>query len=158
MIGQTSRVLVFGGSGSIGRLAVARALEAGFETTGRWCDRGRAARFADSADVVVGDLTDAETLRDAVRGVTGVVFTHGSHGGAQEAEAADYGAVRNVLSVLKVLGLEAGVNLTVGLLVIRTSVDHGTAFDIAGQGKADHRSMVEALRLARGMAPEKATR
>jgi 4-hydroxythreonine-4-phosphate dehydrogenase len=55
---------------------------------------------------------------------------------------------------VKVLGLEAGVNITVGLPVIRTSVDHGTAFDIAGTGTADHRSMIEALRLAREMAPE----
>ena len=38
---------------------------------------------------------------------------------------------------VKVLGLEAGVNITVGLPVIRTSVDHGTAFDIAGTGTAD---------------------
>jgi 4-hydroxythreonine-4-phosphate dehydrogenase len=49
---------------------------------------------------------------------------------------------------VKVLGIEAGVNITVGLPVIRTSVDHGTAFDIAGQGRADHRSMLEALRQA----------
>ncbi len=56
---------------------------------------------------------------------------------------------------VKVLGLEAGVNITVGLPVIRTSVDHGTAFDIAGKGIADHRSMVEALRLATEMAPER---
>ena len=54
---------------------------------------------------------------------------------------------------VKILGLEAGVNVTVGLPVIRTSVDHGTAFDIAGTGVADHRSMVEALRLAAEMAP-----
>jgi 4-hydroxythreonine-4-phosphate dehydrogenase len=49
---------------------------------------------------------------------------------------------------VKVLGLESGVNITVGLPVIRTSVDHGTAFDIAGTGKADERSMLEAMRLA----------
>jgi 4-phospho-D-threonate 3-dehydrogenase / 4-phospho-D-erythronate 3-dehydrogenase len=49
---------------------------------------------------------------------------------------------------VKVLGLESGVNITVGLPVIRTSVDHGTAFDIAGTGKADERSMLEALRQA----------
>lgn len=54
---------------------------------------------------------------------------------------------------VKVMGLEAGVNITVGLPVIRTSVDHGTAFDIAGKGIADHRSMIEALRLAAEMAP-----
>jgi len=53
---------------------------------------------------------------------------------------------------VKVLGLDAGVNITVGLPVIRTSVDHGTAFDIAGTGKADGGSMVEALRQAAELA------
>ncbi|MFB8271921.1 4-hydroxythreonine-4-phosphate dehydrogenase PdxA [Streptomyces sp. NPDC055955] len=53
---------------------------------------------------------------------------------------------------VKVLGIEAGVNLTVGLPVIRTSVDHGTAFDIAGTGAAEAGSMVEALRQAAEMA------
>jgi 4-hydroxythreonine-4-phosphate dehydrogenase len=55
---------------------------------------------------------------------------------------------------IKVLGLEAGVNITVGLPVIRTSVDHGTAFDIAGTGIADERSLVEALRQAVDLAPK----
>jgi len=41
-----------------------------------------------------------------------------------------------------------GVNITVGLPVVRTSVDHGTAFDLAGTGTADERSMIEALRQA----------
>ena len=53
---------------------------------------------------------------------------------------------------VKVLGLESGVNITVGLPVIRTSVDHGTAFDIAGTGLADERSMLEALRQAAELA------
>jgi 4-hydroxythreonine-4-phosphate dehydrogenase len=53
---------------------------------------------------------------------------------------------------VKVMGLEAGVNVTVGLPVIRTSVDHGTAFDIAGKGIADERSMLEALRQACDLA------
>ncbi len=53
---------------------------------------------------------------------------------------------------IKVLGLEAGVNVTIGLPVVRTSVDHGTAFDIAGTGLADERSMVEALRQAVSLA------
>ncbi len=55
---------------------------------------------------------------------------------------------------VKVLGIEAGVNITVGLPVIRTSVDHGTAFDIAGKGVVDTRSMVEALRQAVELASE----
>jgi len=53
---------------------------------------------------------------------------------------------------IKVLGIEAGVNVTVGLPFVRTSVDHGTAFDIAGSGKADSASMIEAMRQARALA------
>jgi len=48
----------------------------------------------------------------------------------------------------KVLGLDSGVNVTVGLPVVRTSVDHGTAFDIAGKGIASAESMKEAIRQA----------
>ncbi|MFJ7725907.1 4-hydroxythreonine-4-phosphate dehydrogenase PdxA [Neobacillus sp. NPDC097160] len=55
---------------------------------------------------------------------------------------------------IKVLGLEAGVNITVGLPIIRTSVDHGTAFDIAGKNIADELSLKEALRMAIELAPE----
>jgi 4-phospho-D-threonate 3-dehydrogenase / 4-phospho-D-erythronate 3-dehydrogenase len=54
---------------------------------------------------------------------------------------------------VKVLGLEAGVNVTVGLPFVRTSVDHGTAFDIAGTGTADERSLLEALRQAAVLSP-----
>ncbi len=56
---------------------------------------------------------------------------------------------------VKVMGLEAGVNITVGLPVVRTSVDHGTAFDIAGRGIADEGSLVEALRQAAELAPRR---
>jgi 4-hydroxythreonine-4-phosphate dehydrogenase len=55
---------------------------------------------------------------------------------------------------VKVLGLESGVNITIGLPVVRTSVDHGTAFDIAGTGKADERSLLEAIRQAVELAPQ----
>jgi 4-hydroxythreonine-4-phosphate dehydrogenase len=55
---------------------------------------------------------------------------------------------------VKALGLEHGVNVTAGLPIVRTSVDHGTAFDIAGSGKADERSMIEALRQAAALAPK----
>lgn len=57
---------------------------------------------------------------------------------------------------VKVMGLEAGVNVTVGLPVIRTSVDHGTAFDIAGRGIADEGSMLEALKQAQDLATRRA--
>ena len=50
---------------------------------------------------------------------------------------------------VKYLGVEQGVNVTLGLPLIRTSPDHGTAMDLAGQGKADASSMVQAIRMAR---------
>ncbi len=54
---------------------------------------------------------------------------------------------------VKYLGLDHGVNVTVGLPFVRTSVDHGTAFDIAGKGTADHASLVAAFDLALAMTP-----
>ena len=52
---------------------------------------------------------------------------------------------------VKYLGVDNGVNVTVGLPFVRTSVDHGTAFDVAGQGMADPSSLVYALRVAEKM-------
>jgi 4-hydroxythreonine-4-phosphate dehydrogenase len=53
---------------------------------------------------------------------------------------------------VKYLGVEQGVNVTLGLPLVRTSPDHGTAFDIAGTGRADASSLVAALRMARRLA------
>lgn len=53
---------------------------------------------------------------------------------------------------VKYLGLDQGVNITVGLPFVRTSPDHGTAFDIAGQGRADVRSLIAAMRMADQMS------
>ena len=53
---------------------------------------------------------------------------------------------------IKTLDFAGGVNVTLGLPFIRTSPDHGTAFDIAGSGRADPASLIAALRLARTMA------
>ena len=52
---------------------------------------------------------------------------------------------------VKYLGVDKGVNVTLGLPLVRTSPDHGTAFDIAGQGVADAASLVEAVRVARSI-------
>lgn len=117
---EMTTVLVVGASGSIGRLAVEEALAAGYETRALVRSRSRASLPA-AAEVVVGDLTDVATLRDAVRGVTGVVFTHGSHGGAREAEAVDYGAVRNVLSALEA---PARIALMTAIGVTKHTVGH----------------------------------
>lgn len=53
---------------------------------------------------------------------------------------------------VKYLGVEKGVNVTLGLPLVRTSPDHGTAFDIAGTGRADASSLIEAVRMARQLS------
>ena len=53
---------------------------------------------------------------------------------------------------VKLLAFGTAVNVTLGLPIIRTSVDHGTAFDIAGRGVADPGSLIEAVRLAADLA------
>jgi 4-hydroxythreonine-4-phosphate dehydrogenase len=53
---------------------------------------------------------------------------------------------------VKYLGVEQGVNVTLGLPFVRTSPDHGTAFDIAGTGRADASSLIAAVRMARRLA------
>jgi 4-hydroxythreonine-4-phosphate dehydrogenase len=57
------------------------------------------------------------------------------------------------LPVLKYASFGRGVNVTLGLPFVRTSVDHGTALDLAGTGKADPGSLLEALKLAIELAP-----
>ena len=54
---------------------------------------------------------------------------------------------------VKYMGLEQGVNVTLGLPLVRTSPDHGTEFDIAGRGLADPSSMIAAIRMARQLIP-----
>jgi 4-hydroxythreonine-4-phosphate dehydrogenase len=53
---------------------------------------------------------------------------------------------------VKLVAFGRAVNVTLGLPIVRTSVDHGTAFDVAGQGRADARSMIAAVRLAARLA------
>jgi 4-hydroxythreonine-4-phosphate dehydrogenase len=55
---------------------------------------------------------------------------------------------------VKYLGVEQGVNVTLGLPLIRTSPDHGTAMDLAGQGVADASSLIQAIRMARQRATD----
>ena len=73
------------------------------------------------------------------------------------ARRGDFGAVVAMyhdqgLAPLKMLAFDSGINLTLGLPIIRTSPDHGTAFDLAGKGQASPRSMLEALKLAAKLA------
>ena len=61
------------------------------------------------------------------------------------------------MAALKTVSFGTGVNVTLGLPFVRTSPDHGTAFDIAGRGVADATSALEALRLATRVAANRAT-
>ena len=56
------------------------------------------------------------------------------------------------LPVLKYAGFGTAVNITLGLPIVRTSVDHGTALEIAGQGSADPGSLIAAIEMAASMA------
>lgn len=76
--------------------------------------------------------------------------------GVARAKAAEFDVVVAMyhdqgLIPVKYLGVEKGVNVTLGLPMVRTSPDHGTAFDIAWQGRADPASLVEAVRVARSL-------
>jgi 4-hydroxythreonine-4-phosphate dehydrogenase len=55
------------------------------------------------------------------------------------------------LAVLKYAAFEDGINVTLGLPIVRTSVDHGTALDLAGSGRADARSLFAAIHAALDM-------
>jgi 4-hydroxythreonine-4-phosphate dehydrogenase len=57
---------------------------------------------------------------------------------------------------LKLLGMHRAVNVTLGLPIVRTSVAHGTAFDLAWQGVARASSMIEAIRVAAELARHRA--
>jgi len=58
---------------------------------------------------------------------------------------------------LKTLDISGGVNVTLGLPIVRTSPDHGTAFDIAGLGRASPASLIAALRLAADIATKRSS-
>lgn len=122
VVAPPSTVLVVGATGSIGRLAVAEAFRRGYETRALVRNPAQARLFPAGVQVVVGDLTRAETLREAVAGAAGIVFTHGISGNdAKGAEQVNYGAVRNVLSVLET---PARIALMTAVGVTKPSVGH----------------------------------
>ena len=100
-----------------------------------------AARAAQARGIQASDPLPADTLfGKAARGdYDGVVALYHDQG----------------LIPLKLVAFGTCVNLTVGLPIIRTSVDHGTAFDIVGKGIADPGSLVEAITLAAKLAKKR---
>ncbi len=103
-----------------------------------------AVRRARRAGILASDPLPADTLfGKAVRGdYDGIVAMYHDQG----------------LIPLKLVAFGKCVNVTVGLPIIRTSVDHGTAYDIAGKGVADHGSLLEAVKLAATLAVRRKSR
>lgn len=103
-------------------------------------------------DVIAPVVADFAARGERVRGPlpADTAFTQASgHKDAVLAMYHDQG-----LPVLKYAGFGTAVNITLGLPIVRTSVDHGTALDIAGQGSADPGSLLEAIRMAASMAAQ----
>jgi 4-hydroxythreonine-4-phosphate dehydrogenase len=101
-----------------------------------------------------------EALRAEGLGVTGPhsadTMFHAAARARYDAAVAMYHD--QALIPIKTLAFDEGVNVTLGLPFVRTSPDHGTAFDIAGTGRADASSLVAALELAADMAAARAAR
>lgn len=93
-------ILCVGATGSVGRHVVEESLRRGHAVRALVRDRAKAAGLPEQAEIVVGELTQADTLAGAVAGVDAIVFTHGSNGDKADNRAIDYGGVRNVLRAL----------------------------------------------------------
>jgi uncharacterized protein YbjT (DUF2867 family) len=104
-----------GATGSIGRHVVAVAVTEGYTVRVLLRDASQAGLFPPEVEVVVGNLTRAESLAEAVTGIDAVVFTHGSNGRPPGAEAVDYGAVRNVLAALGCRKVRIALMTTIGV-------------------------------------------
>ena len=113
---------------------------------------GENGRFGDEEDQII--IPAIERLQAEGYAVTGphpgdALFTPRARAGYDAALAMYHD---QALIPLKALDFDEGVNVTLGLPIVRTSPDHGTAFDIAGKGIADPGAMVAALRMAGEMA------
>lgn len=108
-------ILSVGATGSIGRNVVEQALRDGHEVRALVRDAKKASLPA-AVHLMLGDLTNPGSLVAAVEGVDGIVFTHGSSGWLRgNAEAVDYGAVRNVLEALAGRQARIALMTTIGV-------------------------------------------
>jgi uncharacterized protein YbjT (DUF2867 family) len=116
MTNAAMTVPVVGATGSIGRLVVDEALRQGHVVRALLRTTNKARQVNAQAQVIVGDVTRPDTLRDAVVGVDAIVFTLGSNGlGKAGAEAVDYGGVRNVLGALDSQNVRIALMTSIGV-------------------------------------------
>jgi 4-hydroxythreonine-4-phosphate dehydrogenase len=113
---------------------------------------GEGGQLGDEEQTIIAPAVRAAQARgiEVVGPLAADALFHYAYRGEYEAVVAMYHD--QGLVPLKMIGFETGVNWTLGLPFIRTSPDHGTAYDIAGQGKASPSSMRAAIRLAKQLA------
>jgi 4-hydroxythreonine-4-phosphate dehydrogenase len=117
---------------------------------------GEGGLFGDEESRVITPAIEAARAEgiDAAGPFSADTLFHFAAGGAYDAVVAMYHD--QGLIPLKLLHFDDGVNVTLGLPIIRTSVDHGTAYNLAGTGRASAASMTAAIRMAAAMARTKA--
>ena len=113
---------------------------------------GEGGQMGDEEQTTIGPAVLAAQKKnyDVVGPLSGDTVFHHALQGAYDAVVAMYHD--QGLAPLKAVAFDTGVNWTLGLPFIRTSPDHGTAYDIAGQGVANPSSMIAAIRLAKQLA------
>jgi len=109
---------------------------------------GEGGMFGDEERTVIGPAIAAAQAEgiDAVGPLSADTLFHFAQQGAYDGVVAMYHD--QGLIPLKMLHFDDGVNITLGLPIIRTSVDHGTAYDLAGTGRASEKSLLAAVRMA----------
>lgn len=119
---------------------------------------GEAGELGDEEQRIIGPAVLAIQRRqlDVVGPMSADTLFHRAYQGDFDAVVAMYHD--QGLAPLKMVAFETGVNWTLGLPFIRTSPDHGTAYDIAGQGLANPSSMIAAIRLAKQLAETRTQR
>jgi uncharacterized protein YbjT (DUF2867 family) len=101
MPSRPNQLLVVGATGGIGRRVVAAAQRLDMPVRALVRNSARAERALPGVELVAGDLEQATSLADAVRGVDAIVFTHGGPGDPDSARRVDYGGVAHVLQALE---------------------------------------------------------
>ena len=116
---------------------------------------GEGGKMGDEEITTIGPAVQAARYRgiDAVGPLSADALFFYAYRGDYDAVVAMYHD--QGLVPLKMIGFESGVNWTLGLPFIRTSPDHGTAYDIAGKNKGNPSSMIAAMRLAKQLARKK---
>ena len=119
---------------------------------------GEGGEFGDEEQTLIGPAILAAQHRqlEAVGPMSADTLFHRALHGAYDAVVAMYHD--QGLAPLTLVAFDTGVNWTLGLPFIRTSPDHGTAYDIAGQGIANPSSMTAAIRLAKQLVANKRAR